>query len=344
MPPLEAIKAARPYDFVTAKAEALYTGWEKAIQHVLAKWRVVDVEKEFAFPLLNPDTAGVSKTFMEAGKIDGVLQHRENGQFAILEHKTTSDSLESDSTYWGRLSMDSQISKYVLAERHLGRDVSQVIYDVVHKPQQRPSHIPLRDGDGVKIVVDQNGERVRTKDGKKWRESADAALGYELKTRPETPLEFRDRILSIMQASPAEFFVQKEVPRLDTDLLEYMQDAWALSKQILQYRTAKLWPRNPAACTAFNTCEFFSLCQGRASIDGINYRHAKVRHPELKTQPEGIAFLTNSRLSALRKCSRYHFLKYEEPTEAIGGDDEALQIGTLFHIGAETYLRSKLNQ
>ena len=328
------------YNHTAAKAHALFVAWVNAFTPILETHDVLEVESEFTFPLLNPETEHPSKTFVEAGKIDGILKDRRSGILKVLEHKTTADSVDADSNYWPRLAMDSQISKYILSLQSRGIDASTVLYDVIRKPAQRPKGIPLLDDDGVKIVLDNSGTRVRTKDGKKFRESGDAEQGFVLQTRTETPEEFHQRVLAELQSDIGGYCVQKEIPRSDSDLLEYMRDAWAQSQQILYFRRVNLWPRNPSACTAFGTCEFFDLCAGRASVDGIRFDRKPKRHAELSIEETGKDLLTNSRLNALRKCSRYHFLAYEEPTERVGEVDEALRIGTLFHENAKTFLKT----
>jgi len=224
----------REYDYATAKAHALFIGWERAFAPVLESHDVLAVESEFAFPLLNPETEAPSRTFVAAGKIDGMLAHKQSGACVVLEHKTTSSAIEPESDYWLRLAMDTQVSKYILASHHAGTPASSALYDVVRKPAQRPLAIALTDEDGVKIVLDANGERVRTKDGKKWRETADAAQGYTAQTRPETPAEYHARILAELEAEPVKYFAQREIPRLDTDLLEHMRDEWALAKNKIE--------------------------------------------------------------------------------------------------------------
>jgi len=333
--------SGRSYDHVTAKAHALFIGWVEAFAPVLETHEVLAVESEFSFPLLNPDTEAPSRTFAEGGKMDGLLAHKRSGARLILEHKTTSSGIEPESDYWLRLAMDTQVSKYILAAARLGDGTRSALYDVVRKPAQRPLAIALTDEGGAKIVLDQNGQRVRTKDGKKWRETGDTASGYVLQSREETPEEYHTRILAELESDAGKYFAQREIPRLDSDLLEYMQDSWAASQQILYFRRAKLWPRNPAACTEFGGCEFFSLCAGRASVDGITYRRKEHAHAELGIQThDGLELLTNSRLRALHKCPRYHFLRYEEPTEPVAPDDEALRLGSAFHLAVETYLKT----
>jgi len=338
----ERLLASGDYDFAAAKAHALFRAWAPTFIPTLASHDVLEVESEFSFPLLNPESEAPSKTFVEAGKIDGVLRHKASGTIKTLEHKTTSDSIAPDSNYWPRLIMDTQPSKYILSLQHRGIVANSALYNVVSKPAQRPKGIPILDDEGRKIVLDAGGQRVFTKDGKKPRETGSPADGYFLQTREETPEEFHHRILDELTGSPGDYFAQREIPRQDRALLEYMEDAWALSQQILYFRRSNLWPRNPSACTQFGTCEFFDLCSGRASVDGIRYAAKPKRHAELETPENGKEFLTNSRLSALRKCSRYHFHRYEQPIKPIRDEDEALRIGSAFHVAVEAFLATFL--
>lgn len=77
-----------------------------------------------------------SRTFDVVGVIDGLGQLHD-GRLVLLEHKTTSDSVEPDSDYWVRLRYNNQICQYVLAARSLGWDVEQILYCVARKPTIR---------------------------------------------------------------------------------------------------------------------------------------------------------------------------------------------------------------
>jgi len=328
-------------DAAGAKATALFIAWAKNFDSILAEHDVLAVESEFQFPLLNPETGSPSKTFLEAGKIDGILRCKSTGKVKVLEHKTTSDDLGSNSNYWARLTMDTQVSKYLLAARAAGHNCNTVIYDVVRKPQYDLKQIPIADEDGVVIVLGPDGQRVRTKDGKRFRQTGDYELGYVVQTREETIHELHQRTLNALEADPAKYLHLREIARQDEEILEYMEDAWCTSKQILYFRQKNLWPRNPSACLAFGTCEYFDLCAGRAEVDGINFgAYPTSPHNELEMQvPEGQSLLTNSRISALRKCSRYHSLRYEKNIRSLRTEDEALRVGTIFHQLAESYIK-----
>lgn len=71
-----------------------------------------------------------------AGKIDGLGSI--DGRLVVVEHKTTSESLEAVAPYWERLRFNSQLYQYVGAARAIGWDVTGVIYDVTRKPSIYP--------------------------------------------------------------------------------------------------------------------------------------------------------------------------------------------------------------
>lgn len=74
-----------------------------------------------------------SRTFDSAGIIDG-LGVLHDGRLVLLEHKTTSDSLDADSEYWIRLRYNVQICQYVLAAIAMDGRRPTVIYCVARKP------------------------------------------------------------------------------------------------------------------------------------------------------------------------------------------------------------------
>ncbi len=331
-------------NYLDAKCKAILTVYKLKWDR---QWRnefdVIDVESEFTFRLLNPETEAESKTFAEAGKIDVLMRRRSTGRITVVEHKTTSDQIDAASDYWDRLRMDTQCSKYHLAALNRGEEFAGIIYDVLRKPLHRPLNIPLLDADGLKIVNDAQGQRVKTKSGNKWRETADTELGYVLQTRLETPEEFCERMTVALTEKQDEYFAQREVPRLDSDILEFMEDDWAISQQILYFRNRNLWPRNTDACNQFGRCEMFELCSGRATVDGIRYCQKKTVHAELKVQSvNGKELLTNSRVKTFNRCKRLHKLKYEDMIERVSTpeEQEALTIGTMVHKGLEDYFNS----
>lgn len=270
---------ADPFD--RARARALLIGYH-------ARWadeqlEVLAVEAEFRTPLINPATGAASKTFEVAGKIDAVVRELSTGRVMLVEHKTSSDDIGPGSDYWRRLRLDAQITTYFAGGRALGHDVAGCIYDVIAKPGQRPGQIPLVDENGVKIVVDQAGQRVRTKDGKKWRESASTADGYVLQTRPETADEFEARLAAWIAERPNEFYQRGEVVRLAEDEADAAADTWATARAVADAGRLQRYPRNPDACVRWGrNCEFWEVCGGVATLDDTTrFRRVETKHEEL---------------------------------------------------------------
>jgi len=283
-----------------AKAEVMFDLWKS--RNPLSWFDVIEVESEFHFPLLNTETGAASRSFVEAGKKDGLLRSKKTGRFFVLENKTTSDPIDAGSVWWRALAMNSQPAKYILDLMHKGVDVAGIVYNVIKRPAHRPSE------------------------------------------KKEEPLDaFQVRLVEDVMTRPGEFFDLKEVGRTDLDIVEYMEDAWAAGQQLLEYRRRGLWPRNPDACLSYGTCEYFDLCSRRASINGIDFAQGGKVHRELELQEaDGKELLTNSRSRALRKCARYHKLKYEDGVSKTGEESEALSFGTAMHRMIEAHLKTMI--
>ncbi len=243
--------------------------------------KVVEASEEaFQVPIVNPETGRSSRTFVFAGKVDRrvVLS---DGRKAVEENKTTSDDISPDSDYWKRLRVDTQIARYVLAARSLGHAVDTVLYDVTKKPTMRPGSVPLIDGDGIKIVLDAAGDRVRTKDGKKFRESTDAAQGYVLQVRPEMPEEWAARLHLAVSENPDAYFARREIPRTDAELAEARRDLWDMAQILHGCDSENRWPRNSSACVGFGRCQYLDLCS-------VNWT------PDDGTVPQGFVKITDT--------------------------------------------------
>lgn len=184
------------------------------------EFQIVATEQAFELPLLNPETNSPTPNFRIAGVIDKIVE-LPDGRLAVLESKTTSDSLDSDSDYWPRLRLDQQISLYMLAARALGYDVQTVLYDVIRKPGIRPKLVK-----GVR----------------------------------ETSEEFGDRLTEDIGTRPQFYFARREIARLEADLDEFRWELWQQQKLLRECQLRGHWFRNSSACTSPYPCEFQKIC------------------------------------------------------------------------------------
>ncbi len=233
-----------------------------------------------------------SRTFNVAGKMDG-LGTKHDGRSAIIENKTTGDSIDAGSDYWLRLRFNTQVYQYILASRKLGWDISEVIYDVTRKPSIKPKQINDLDEKGNKIVNDSQGNRVYKKNGTP-RESGSEADGYTVQTHLETPDEYCDRLIYDCKTRPEFYFARREVPILEDELKEFEAQRLSLSRMILDFRQnekrldrpEQAWPRNVSENTC-TFCQFASFCLQNISVnpDQPPQGYAvKAYNPELETQ------------------------------------------------------------
>lgn len=248
--------------------------------------RVVEVvasELPFDLPIINPDTQHSIRTFRNAGKIDKIVRLAD-GRLAVMEHKTTSDSIEPGSNYWLRLIIDQQISRYMLAARALGYAVETVLYDVIAKPSHSPKMVPMLDEDGLKVVLDQNGHRVRNADGK-WRQTANSDLGYVMYDRRETAEEFDARVFGAMVSTPERYFARREIPRLTADLAAYERELYCQARDMHSAQVNGWHFRNTAACVGFGSCEYLSSCANQITRTNLPAGFVAVDdlNPELRS-------------------------------------------------------------
>lgn len=205
-------------------------------------------EQEFQFPL-----AG-SRTFDVAGKIDG-LGALDTSRLALIEHKTTSDSVAPESDYWLRLRCNNQIMQYVHAARACRFPVEVIYYDVTRKPSIRPKQVPKQN-------------------------------------RIETADEFGQRLAEDTCVRPEFYFARREVPILDQDLDEFVIQRLEISRMILALRRAsrvttrpyQAWPRNCSEMTC-GFCEYKEPCLQGIEISASNPPIGFVvgeRNPELQ--------------------------------------------------------------
>lgn len=238
---------------------------------------VIESEKVFQLPILNPETGRPTPLFERSGKIDKKI--RFNGRTGIMEHKTTRDSIEPDSDYWHILRLDIQVSMYFDVS-----DVDFILYDVTRKPGIEPKQVPVLDDMRFKIVLDANGNRVFKKGGLP-RESGDKEKGYVLQTRVETAEEFSARLAEDIKSRPEFYYARREIARTADDLAEFRQDLWDEQQALRARQKRNAWTRRPSQGTC-DYCEFKNPCFNNAYPIGDDIPAGFVRvgnvNPELE--------------------------------------------------------------
>lgn len=221
----------------------------------------------------------------------------------ILEHKTSSEDIGPGSMYWRKLTLDAQISNYLVGARAMGFDPHAVLYDVLRKPALRP--------------LEANSRRKE----------------------PESPESYRDRILADIADRPDYYYQRGVVVRLEDEERDAAFDTWQTAEQIRLSRNESRWPRNVDACTQYNRiCDYWPICSGETSADDRMLYEPGEPHRELDGKHH-LPMLTSSSTRAYRACARRYYYAYELGIRA-RHQANALSFGKRIHSALEAWLKS----
>ena len=267
--------------------------------HALAGYRwhygeqlesVVATEQYFSLPLLNPQTGHPVPDVFIGGRIDKLIEI--TNSIAVKEHKSTSKSIDPDSTYWGHLNLDVQTTMYIYAARRMQiekergiRDqgiaptiplINTVKYDVYHKPTIRPKK--LTRGDSKKFVADgiYCGQKFRIVQGDDGYYSY-RVNGVNAIAEPgakegsfairETPDMFGARLLKDITERPEFYFRCIELTRTDAELKAFEQELYDIAQNMkFMIRSGRFYT-NEHACEATFRCDYINECYNRIQVD-----------------------------------------------------------------------------
>lgn len=234
----------------------------------------------------------------------------------VVEHKTTSSDITPGSTYWRKLTLDTQVSQYLGATE----GVEGMLYDVIRKPSLRPfKATPLE-------------AQKRTKAG---------TLYATQRETDETPEEYAVRLRADISEGPNKYYARGIIVRLPSERIEAARDTWLVAGSIRESMRLDAWPRNPGSCDAYGrTCDYWAVCAGETTIqDDTRFRTAETPHEELPGIVHRLPLLSNSAMSAYRACPRKYLYSYVQRRRPIV-TPHALTFGTLIHAGLEVWWSS----
>ena len=271
--------------------------------HALAGYRwhygeqqesVIATEQYFSLPLLNPQTGyPVPDVFIE-GRIDKLIELAKG--IAVKEHKSTSKSIDPDSTYWGHLNLDVQTTMYIYAARRMQLDelehlrqyeltsldsplINTVKYDVYRKPTIRPKK--LTQGDSKKFVKDgmycgqefEIDECYRIEDDgleitvNNHPAEVEPGAKEDTFTIRETPDMFGARLLKDITERPEFYFRCIELTRTDAELKTFEQELYDIAQNMqFMIRSGRFYT-NEHQCEATFRCDYISQCYNREIVD-----------------------------------------------------------------------------
>ena len=211
------------------------------------EFEVVDVEKEFVVPLVNPNTLFTSHSFKLSGKVDGLVTIGDewNKRWYILEHKTAADISEA---YKRRILIDTQIAIYATAiGQELFQTIHGAIYDVIKKPAIR-----MKQGETEEEFEARKAELLKkSKTGKTTAKRQEA----------ETPEAFLQRCREALTSDCFQRFV---VELSQKDQLKILDETWKVAQDMMHPTIY----RNTDVCTQKGReCPYLELCRANGDLE-----------------------------------------------------------------------------
>lgn len=328
---LVAINANSVDDKSRAMARGLMRGYHTRWQD--QPERAIAIEEEFCVKIYNfaSKRTSISRTFSVAGIVD-VLCKR-HSQTLVMDHKTTSDDIvDPDSTYWRQLAIEGQANLYILAQHLQGIRVDGAIWDAIKKPGIRPKKIAKAEQKAILAF-----HKYCDFDVSEETEKHVLAFGTENNEL------YEHRVTRLTLDEPEKYFQRRPLIRLESELVEYAEELWELTQEVLATRRritdTRLPVRNCGSCMQYGrACEYLGICSGHDTPDSPKWQRRESVHSELETAGDGRNVLTNSRLKVFQACKRKHYYRYELGIERIDQvRSEALNFGSMMHAGLEVW-------
>ena len=266
-------------EWETERITLLYTlvGYRWWYEQQDEGYEVESLEQSFDIPLLSPLSGAKLKARLR-GKIDKVFAAGSN-RF-VHDYKSTSKSIDPDSTFWAHLTLDTQTRLYTYAAKQLGLGMCGVLYDAWHKPGIKPKKLSQADSKkfvatgeycGEEFEVHREGPDEGAVGDDFWYINTKLAV-IEPGAKPgtfairETPEMFGARLLQDITQRPEFYFARKEIVHQSNDIEAFQWELFNIYHSIRQMKLRKQWWRNEAACEATYKCAYLDFCYNHINL------------------------------------------------------------------------------
>ena len=246
-------------------ATAMMTAYAK--RYAADDIEAVALERGFEGPIVNPATGAASRSFVLAGKVDGVI--RIGGEYFILEHKTAA---QVDGDYLEKLWTDFQITIYAhYIEQTMGIPITGILYNVLVKAKLQQGK-----GETEEEFQERRAELLaKSKTGKTTAK----------RKQPESDEDFQQRMAE-KYADPSMF--HREMLYLSRDRFDILRsELWELTQAFLDARRRGVFYQNTAFCFNYQRpCPYFPLCRSNGNPNVIeNFYQRVAPNEELRVLP-----------------------------------------------------------
>ena len=248
------------------------------------------------------------------GKIDKIARNSSGSKYFIIEHKSTSSSLDSDSSYWSHLTLDTQTTLYPFSTQilQLNNDlakfgikpddplISEVLYDVWHKPKIKPKKLTQADSQKFTETGEYMGRKFEIKLVPGDAGTIDAlevnnvTTEYEYGKKEgtfairETPDMYGARLYQDMIERPDHYFARRLIGRTTQQLDGFNTELYGIYEVIkyLSQHDYRCW-KNERHCEATYKCSFIPICYNHIQVDVDNLPEGyKLRKDKKNAMPK----------------------------------------------------------
>jgi len=253
------------------------------------RWYYGDVEEKvlcreefFELPLINPETGRALPGVKLVGCIDKIVNHE--GRPAIKEHKSTSSSLSSDSTYWSHLTLDTQTTLYLYAAQQLQKAgelagwgikakdplINTILYDTFHKPTIVPKKLSQADSKKfvetgeymgqkfeVPLLTDEAEDTIIVNDEVAVIEPGAKEGTFAIR---ETCDMYGARLLMDITERPEFYFCCKPLNKTTDQIKAFEYELYNIYRTIQNMIKTKHWYGNEHQCEATFKCSYLESC------------------------------------------------------------------------------------
>jgi len=211
------------------------------IEHYKSEpFEVIEVEKEFSVPIINPKTNRSSRNYNLMGKVDGLV--KEGGKLWLIEHKTASSI---NNQYLKGLTMNNQSICYIEAlSRYMNIKIEGVIFNVLLK--NFPKHPQELKKGGLSISKNQ-------------------------KTTPELFIESINKLglnendyadyIDYLKSNRKQYFYREYLVFNEKHIQEWKNELWDLQRDISEAVNKDRFYKNSSQCVSvYGSCKFFDIC------------------------------------------------------------------------------------
>jgi len=254
-------------------------------------------ELEFEHRLISPSGRVLPDVTVQ-GKIDKLVRYR--GKLAIMEHKSTSKSVDSDSSFWAHLNLDVQTTLYIEAiqrmqaadelapygVKHDEPPINTILYDAWHKPGIKPKM--LSQGDSKKFTESKEymgqkfevGNYECSDNGHEILHAGIKVNGIMAEAKPgakkgtfairETPDMFGARLLQDIVDRPDFYFARKELSKTEDEMNRFRREVLSIYRDIRGKLKSDSFYHNERQCEATFKCDYTAQCYNGIELDPDN--------------------------------------------------------------------------